>query len=398
MYSPKPLHAQVGSATGQIGDPSGKSADRNLIDHQTLAHNTLGVRKCITDVMSGIEARARELEAAGEGLSLPAPNSHLDSHGSAVRVVENAQFYTKMSPLEFLRDVGRHFRLGQMLARDSVRSRLESDAGMSYTEFSYQLLQAWDFLQLREQYGCVLQAGGSDQWGNITAGVDLVRRAEGDTVFGVTVPLLTTSTGAKLGKTEGNAVWLTAPEGPAFALYQYCLRLADDDAVALLPRLTMLSDTACQELTAEHSSSPEKRRLQRRLAEEVVLVTRGAKGLSTAEAVTDILFSKTIKPEQASLEVCDELRAAAIAEEVPTAWVSSLVGADVREAAVAAGVAKSKAEVGRMIKARALHAGPRRVESLEDARIRPEDLIGDGVAVLRAGRAKPFLVLQRTDE
>lgn len=404
--------SQVGTATGQIGDPSGKSEDRALLQHDELASNAAGVRSCIEQVIANIEARALTVHAehagsyddlAEGGPLLPPdmepPLDAADGHSAttAVEVTENAPFYEGMSALGLLRDVGQHFRLSAMLGRESVRARLQSPAGLSFTEFSYQLLQAWDFRELRRSRGCVLQMGGSDQWGNITAGVDLVRRVDGADVYGVTAPLLTTAAGAKLGKTEGNAVWLTADRTSHFALYQYCVRMSDADAATLLRRLTLLPLSVCDAIEHDHAAAPERGALQKALATEVVAMSRGPEAASVAQAVTAALFGgRGEATESSAADVAADISAAALAGEVPCAVVErgSLVGSQVRDLAVAAGVADSKAQVTRLIKGGGVAAGARRLTT-DRTTVEAEDVMVPGLAVLRVGKSKPFVVLEQ---
>lgn len=404
------------------------------MQHDELASNAAGVRSCIEQVIANIEARALTVHAehagsydelAEGGPMLPpdvtvpaaggtqgdtdadaaAANTFATEAGggsatTAVEVAENAPFYEGMSALGLLRDVGQHFRLGTMLGRESVRARLQSPAGLSFTEFSYQLLQAWDFRELRRSRGCVLQMGGSDQWGNITAGVDLVRRVDAADVYGVTAPLLTTAAGAKLGKTEGNAVWLTADRTSHFALYQYCVRMSDADAAPLLRRLTLLPLSVCEGLEREHAAAPERGLLQRALAAEVVTMSRGPEAAAVAQAVTAALFGGRAEAQPSTVAaVAADISAAALSGEVPCAVVppGALVGSQARDLAVAAGVAQSKAEVTRLIKGGGVAAGGRRL-TVDRSAVEAEDVMVPGVAVLRVGKSKPFVALEQASD
>ena len=389
---------QVGTATGLIGDPSGKSEDRVLLGPEAVASNAAGVRSCVEGVLAGLERRGLELAADSsqpwsaeeDGPALPedlAPGG-AGAASSAPAVVENGSWYEGLSALALLRDVGRHFRVGQMLARDSVRSRMESQAGMSFTEFSYQLLQAWDFRELSRSHGCVLQLGGSDQWGNITAGVDLVRRVDGVEVFGVTSPLVTTAAGAKIGKSEGNAVWLTEEHTSHFSLYQYCMGMADEDAVSLLRRLTLLPGAACDAVAAEHAAAPHERGAQRTLAREVLAVCRGPGAVEAAEAATSALFGGG----GVSAEAAAELVSAGRSGGVPCAVLPRVVGASVLDLAVAAGVATTKAQVRRLIKSGGVRSGGR-VVTADRTDVEEGDLAPGGMAVLRLGKKNPFVAV-----
>ena len=256
----KPI-ALVGGATGMIGDPSGRSDERNLLDEAALEAN-----------LEGIASQVRALL------------------GEDVEVCNNKDWTEDVSVLEFLRDVGKHVTVNQMTAKDSVRSRLESEAGISYTEFSYMLLQAFDFWWLHEHKGCALQLGGSDQWGNITAGIDLIRKRSGAAVHGLTWPLLTRSDGQKFGKTAEGTVWLSVERTIPFDFHQYFLRSDDRDVETLLAQLTLLPMTTIEEAMKEHRKSPEQRAAQRMLADEVTKFVHGENHVRKANAAAQVLY------------------------------------------------------------------------------------------------------------
>ena len=234
--------ALVGGATGMIGDPSGRSEERNLLSPEELAANVAGVERQIRAILGS---------------------------GGRVHVVNNADWMRGVGYLEFLRDVGKHVPLSQMLAKDSVKSRLERDGGLSYTEFSYMLLQAWDFVHLSDTLDCRVQIGGSDQWGNVTAGIELGRRLRSRELHGITCPLLTKSDGTKMGKTASGAIWLDPRRTSPYRFYQYWINLDDDDAGRCLKRLTELSLDEIQNLDAQRAANPAARDTQKRLAEEL---------------------------------------------------------------------------------------------------------------------------------
>ena len=256
----KPI-ALVGGATGMIGDPSGRSDERNLLDEATLEAN-----------LAGIASQVRSLL------------------GEDAEVCDNKDWTEGVGILEFLRDVGKHATVNQMAAKDSVRSRMESEAGISYTEFSYMLLQAFDFWWLHEHKGCTLQVGGSDQWGNITAGIDLVRKRSGSAVHGLTWPLLTRSDGQKFGKTAEGTVWLSAERTIPFDFHQYFLRSDDRDVAALLAQLTLLPMADIEEAMKEHHKSPEPRAAQRLLADEVTEFVHGEAHVRKANDAAQVLY------------------------------------------------------------------------------------------------------------
>jgi tyrosyl-tRNA synthetase len=268
--------AVVGGATGMIGDPSGKSAERYLLTKEQLAAN-----------IEGMAAQMR---------------SFLDFEAgrSSALLVNNFDWTGPWSYLEFLRDVGKNFPVNVMLAKDSVKSRLgrgddaDPQAGMSYTEFSYMLLQAYDFVHLYDKFACELQAGGSDQWGNITAGIDLARRMRGVQLHGLTWPLLTKSDGSKMGKTESGAIWLAAERTSPYQFYQYWINVDDADAGASLRKLTDLGRQEIEALDASRAADPAKRESQRRLAEELTRLIHGESGLAAARQATDIFFGAEI--------------------------------------------------------------------------------------------------------
>ena len=259
----------MGGATGMIGDPSGKSKERNLLTEEAIERN-LTVQR---------EQFARFLDF-GEGGAV---------------VVNNADWLKKFGFIEFLRDVGKHFRLGEMLAKESVKTRLRSDAGISYTEFSYMLLQAYDFLHLFDEYGCTFQAGGSDQWGNITAGIELIRKLRGKPAYGVVFPLLLDSSGQKVGKTsEGERVWLDGELTSPYRFYQYWINATDADAIRFLKLFTFVPLDEIAGLEEEMRSSPERRAPQKRLAEEMTRTVHGDGALRSALGASEIMFGGEI--------------------------------------------------------------------------------------------------------
>jgi len=251
----------VGGATGMVGDPSGRSDERNLLDEDTLRHN-----------LAGIQAQVESLL------------------GDSVEVVNNWDWMSQVGVLQFLRDVGKHATVNQMVAKDSVRSRMDSEAGISYTEFSYMLLQAYDFWWLYKQRGCRLQLGGSDQWGNITAGIDLIRRREGAQAHGLTWPLLTRADGQKFGKTAQGTIWLSAQRTIPFEFHQYFLRCDDRDVAQMLAQLTSLPMSEIAAVMAEHENSPDLRRAQHKLADEVTAFVHGEAEVRKANDAAAVFF------------------------------------------------------------------------------------------------------------
>ena len=270
----------VGGGTGLIGDPSGKSVERTLMTMEQVESN-------VADIRAQLE-RFLDFNAAK----------------NPARLLNNADWLTRLSAMEFLRDVGKYFTVNAMLAKESVKRRIESEDGISYTEFSYSLLQAYDFLVLHDRFGCTLQLGGSDQWGNIVAGIDLIRRVRGGKAHGLVMPLLTTSSGAKFGKTEGGAVWLDASLTSPYQFYQFWFNADDRDAVRYLKFFTFLGADAIAALEAASAKAPEKRHAQRELAREVTRLVHGESAVQEAEAAAEKLFRGDI----ASMSVAELLQ------------------------------------------------------------------------------------------
>ncbi len=256
--------AVAGGGTGLIGDPSGKSSERQLNPEEIVEGWTNIIRKQLEQYLD------------------------FDSETNPARIVNNYSWLGQLDLISFLRDIGKHFPLGMMLAKDSVKSRLE--VGISYTEFSYMVLQAYDYLHLNQNYGCELQAGGSDQWGNITAGADLIRRVTGATVYGLTLPLVTQADGAKLGKTEAGAIWLDEKRTTPYQFYQYWVNLDDRDVISFLKYFTFLSKEQLDELNHEVATKPWERVAQRTLACEITTLVHGSKATTSAENISNALF------------------------------------------------------------------------------------------------------------
>lgn len=348
--------ALAGGATGMIGDPSGKSEERNLLARDQLEHNLERIREQI--------GRFIDLDDQGSG-----------------RLVNNADWLGRFSHLEFLREVGKHVSVNVMLAKESIRSRLEGETGISYAEFSYMLLQAYDFAHQFKEFGCELQIGGSDQFGNIVAGIDLGRRMYGAQLFGLTWPLLERSDGAKMGKTAEGAVWLAADRTSPYAFYQWFIRVPDADTGAFLRLFTQLDPADIEALESELADAPESRVAQRRLATELTLMVHGADGLARAERATAALFGGALTglTEHELLEVF---------ADVPSADVSrsSLAsGIAATDAFVAAGLAKSKSEARRLLTGGGAYANNIRLDG-DAAALGTQHLATENLVVLRAGK------------
>ncbi len=353
----RPL-ALVGGATGMVGDPSGRSDERTLLDAATLDANTAGIRTQLESLF----------DFSGDG---------------AARLVNNYDWTRDVSLLDFLRDVGKHITVNQMVAKDSVRSRMESDHGISFTEFSYMLLQAYDYWWQFEQYGCRLQVGGSDQWGNITAGIDLVRRRSGAAVHGLTWPLMTRADGQKFGKTAEGTVWLDAKRTLPFELHQYFLNTDDRDAERLLLQLTLLPVADVGGIMSAHAAAPHERQAQRALADEVCTLMHGAGATEQARLAADVLFGEPVLSAD---------RLEAVRGIVPETVVGgSAIGSDepVVDALVASGVCASRSDARRTITSGGIRVNGHRVGSA----LEQIDLVDGRYALVQRGRRQRHLLV-----
>ena len=355
--------ALVGGATGMIGDPSGKSAERNLLSEEQLATNIVG-----------IEGQMRKL-------------LNFDAGKTGALLVNNNDWMKDFSYTAFLRDVGKNFPVNVMLNKDSVKSRLGSDAGLSYTEFSYMLLQAYDFVHLHQQFQCELQIGGSDQWGNVTAGIDLGRRMLGTQLYGITCPLLTKSDGAKMGKTESGAIYLSPDRTSPYEFYQYWVRVEDDDVGMCLRFLTELTEEELKSLDLARAAEPHQRASQKRLAEEVTKLIHGEAGLKSAKQATEILFGAEIA--DLSDKELQQIFADVPSVTLPMGRLNG--GIPIVDALVEAGLSKSKGEARRTVDQGGAYINNQRVESVEKA-ISQSDLASETVIVLRSGKKKYSLM------
>ena len=355
----KPI-AVAGGATGMIGDPSGKSAERNLLSPEILAAN-----------LAGIESQMRLV-------------LDFDSGQNAASVVNNADWMSKFSYIDFLRDVGKNFPVNVMLAKESVKNRLGSEAGLSYTEFSYMLLQAYDFVHLNQEHGCELQIGGSDQWGNVTAGIDLARRMHSQQLYGLTCPLLTKSDGTKMGKTETGAIWLSPERTSPYNFFQYWVNTADDDVSKCLRFLTELPHEEIEALDKSREEEAHRRESQKKLAEEVTRMIHGEEGLAKATKATEVFFG-------AEISDLTDADLGEIFPDVPSSSqnFSSLDGDGLTliDALVETGLVKSKSEARRAIKENSVYINNVRCTD-GDKKLTREDLASETVIVLRRGKKK----------
>ena len=366
----RPL-ALIGGATGMIGDPSGKSSERNLLDETTLRVNQ--------EAIQGQLARFLDFDSGSDNAAL---------------LVNNYDWMKDFKFLDFIRDVGKHITVNYMMAKDSVRKRLseESSEGMSFTEFTYQLVQGYDFLHLYRKYDCTLQMGGSDQWGNITTGTELIRRIESGKGYALTCPLITKADGTKFGKTESGNIWLDPHKTSPYRFYQYWLNTSDSDAEKYIKIFTFLSKEDIETLVARHREAPHQRQLQRKLAEELTVLVHSREDLENAERASEILFGKSTS--QALKALSSELFLE-IFEGVPQARVSKqeiVDGLDIVGALSArTGFLKSNGEARRELKQQSISVNKTRVE--QDYTLSEADLIQDRFILLQRGKKNYFILV-----
>jgi tyrosyl-tRNA synthetase len=353
--------ALVGGGTGLIGDPSGKTVERQLLTADRVEENVRGIRAQL----------ARFLD--------------FDTKTNPARLLNNADWLTRLGAIDFMRDVGKHFTINAMLAKESVRRRTESEDGISYTEFSYSLLQAYDYLVLHDQFGCTLQMGGSDQWGNITAGMDLIRRVRGGKAHGLVLPLVTTASGTKFGKTEAGTIWLDPSLTKPYEFHQFWLNVDDRDAVKYLKFFTFLEEPRIAELEAATIREPEQRHAQRTLAGEVTMLVHGATAVAEAESAAEKLF-------KGDLKAMSEGELLQVFSSVPSSETTYRAdGWLVTEFLASSAVTGSKGEAVRLIKGGGIYINGQRVID-EKARVLPRDAMHGRYFVVRKGKRDNFLV------
>ena len=351
-------YALVGGATGMIGDPSGKSAERNLLDEKTLRHNQNSLK----------EQLSRFLDFDSD-------------HDNAAVLVNNYDWMKNFSFLEFIRDVGKHITVNYMMSKDSVKKRLssESSVGMSFTEFTYQLVQGYDFLHLYRENNCTLQMGGSDQWGNITTGTELIRRIGEGKGYALTCPLITKADGTKFGKTEGGNIWLDKERTSPYKFYQYWLNTSDEDAEKYIKIFTFLSKEEIDSLIAEHKEAPHKRELQKELGKQVTTMVHSEEDYNNAVAASEVLFGKSTAADFRKL---DEATFLDIFEGVPQADIAMTEvenGLDMIAALAAqTNFLKSNGEAIRALK--------------ENSTITKDDLINNKYVILNKGKKNTYII------
>jgi len=356
--------AIVGGGTGMIGDPSGKTAERQLMTVEQIDANLAGIRTQLSKVLD------------------------FDVSGNPARIVNNADWLRSLNYLEFLRDIGKYFTVNYMLAKESVKRRIEAEDGISYTEFSYLMLQSYDYLTLFDRFNCTLQMGGSDQWGNITAGCDLVRRLRAAKAHGLVMPLVATASGVKFGKTEAGAVWLDPELTSPFRFYQFWLNTDDRDVVKYLKFFTFLSREEIEAIEALVVSAPERREAQRLLAREVTRIIHGQDAVDRAEHASGLLFGERIS----ELDVDDII---AVFDDVPSTGMAAALfaepGTSIADIMVATKLASSKGDATRLVRGGGVYVNNRRVAD-ERSRFTADQAIAGRMFVLRKGARQYHLV------
>jgi len=361
----------LGGATGMIGDPSGKSDERNLLDKKILKHNEKKLKiqfEKFLDFKSSI------------------PNKAL--------LVNNYDWMSKFSIIDFARDIGKHITVNYMMGKESVKKRISKDTtqGMSFTEFTYQLIQGYDFLHLYKEMNCLLQLGGSDQWGNITTGTELIRRKENKKAFAMTCPLIKKSDGSKFGKSEGGNIWLDKDKTSVYKFYQYWLNISDEDAVNYIKVFTFLSEENVEDIIQEHNNDKSRRLLQNKIAEIVTIMVHSEQDLNNAIKASKVLFGKSSKED---LESLDEKTFNEIFEGVPSSNISLRKlsnGIDIENIlATETKFLKSISEAKRSLKENSISVNKNKVS--ENIKIKKSDLINDQYILLQRGRKNYHLVI-----
>jgi len=364
-------YALIGGATGMIGDPSGKSTERNLLDEKTLRHNQ---DKLKAQLSRFIDFSSNEVNAA--------------------ELVNNYDWMKNFSFLEFIRDVGKHITVNYMMSKDSVKKRLSAEAkeGMSFTEFTYQLVQGYDFLHLYKEHNCSLQMGGSDQWGNITTGTELIRRITGGKGYALTCPLITKADGTKFGKSEGGNVWLDAERTSPYKFYQYWLNTSDEDADKYIKIFTFLDQQEIKDLVKQHAEAPHLRLLQKRLADEITVMVHSQEDLDNAVRASEILFGKSTASD---LKGLNEKTFLDIFEGVPQVELSKSELTDgldmIGALAAKTSFLGSNGEARRELKQNSISVNKEKVK--EDFLITEDDLINDRFVLLQRGKKSYFVLV-----
>uniref|UniRef100_A0A336MFZ3 Tyrosine--tRNA ligase n=2 Tax=Culicoides sonorensis TaxID=179676 RepID=A0A336MFZ3_CULSO len=364
--------ALLGGATGQVGDPSGRKTERSVLENADLEHNL----KCINMQVQRIFENHQNLFWNEKDQLKP------------VIIVNNLEWYREINSIDFITKIGRYFRMGEMLSRSSVQSRLTSDTGMSFTEFSYQLCQAYDWLHLYEKYKCRFQLGGSDQMGNINSGHDLISKKEKVQAFGITLPLITNEVGDKFGKSAGEAVWLDDKKTSAYSLYQFFIRQPDSEVEKLLRLFTFLPMNEIKEMLERHKRTPELREPQRKIAEDVTLLIHGKEGLEKAENVSKALYS-------GDAEVLGTLPSNEIKEIFKGAPVKEVFlesGLSVFDLVMKVKCFPTEKDASRIISAGGFYINQRKVTNLSEVIVPGVHILQNGVSLLRVGKRNYYIV------
>ena len=357
--------ALIGGATGMVGDPSGKSQERNLLDEETIAKNIVGVKYQLE----------KFLDFEGE---------------NPAEIANNYDWFKNMNFLEFIRDIGKHIPVNYMMAKDSVKSRLET--GMSYTEFTYQLVQGYDFYYLNQHKNCIVQLGGSDQWGNIVTGTELIRRKGGKTAYAVTTPLIKKADGTKFGKTESGNIWLDKEKTSPYAFYQYWLNTSDEDATNFIKIFTLFNQDEISAMQKEHDEAPHVRSLQKKLAEDITIRVHGKEAYERAVNASKILFGKSTQEDLLRLSSSEFLE---IFDGVPQAHISRSelkTGPSIIELlATKSGFLSSNGEARRALKANAISVNKQKVN--EAFVVKESDIINDKYLLLGKGKKSNYIIV-----
>ena len=368
-YGHKPI-ALIGGATGMIGDPSGKSSERKLLDQKKLEENSLGLKKQFLKFLDFSKKRIKSAE-----------------------MINNFDWIKEISLIDFSREVGKHITVNYMMSKESVKKRIneESSEGMSFTEFTYQLIQGYDFLELFRRKGCTIQMGGSDQWGNITTGIELIRKKLSKKVYSITCPLMTKSDGSKFGKTEEGNIWLDKAKTSPYKFYQYWLNLSDEDAEKYIKIFTLLNKNEILELIEKHRKNPHERKLQKKIAEEATLMVHSKKDLDNAKTASKILFGKSTKKDLSSLdketfyEIFDgvpkvKIKKSSLKKGLSVVDVLSMKGS----------ILNSLSEARRALKEKSVYINKSRVD--ENKILDVSDLIIEGVVLVQRGKKKYLII------
>ena len=368
-YGHKPI-ALIGGATGMIGDPSGKSSERKLLDQKKLEENSLGLKKQFLKFLDFSKKRIKSAE-----------------------MINNFDWIKEISLIDFSREVGKHITVNYMMSKESVKKGIneESSEGMSFTEFTYQLIQGYDFLELFRRKGCTIQMGGSDQWGNITTGIELIRKKLSKKVYSITCPLMTKSDGSKFGKTEEGNIWLDKAKTSPYKFYQYWLNLSDEDAEKYIKIFTLLDQNEILELIKKHFENPHERKLQKKIAEEATLMVHSKKDLDNAKTASKILFGKSTKKDLSSLdketfyEIFDgvpkvKIKKSSLKKGLSVVDVLSMKGS----------ILNSLSEARRALKEKSVYINKSRVD--ENKILDVSDLIIEGVVLVQRGKKKYLII------